>query len=161
MLYVKEKDGTYRIAKAADIRSEARRLKILKSDSVEGKTFSCPAEVFSFVRDCISGPEESFLIIFVDHANRIISHEIISAGVEDQTAVYPRKVVREALLRYATGVIVAHNHPTGNVQPSPADREVTRQLKAACEPLEIRLLDHMIVGSGSDTYFSFRGAGLI
>ncbi len=135
----------------------------LKSRAVNwGSTLACPKDVVEYLRALLANlPEEEFIAIFVDHANRIIRYETISQGVEDQTAVYPRKVMKRALALHATGIAVAHNHPTGNPQPSPADREVTRNLAAAAATLEIRLLDHIIIGRDQQSYFSFRENGLL
>jgi DNA repair protein RadC len=106
-------------------------------------------------------PEEQFRVIFFDNSNRILKDEILSEGIEDQTAVYPRKVVKRALMLNATGFIVVHNHPTGQLNPSNADRNITRALLAAAESLDLRLLDHIIVGREGKGYFSFRENGLL
>ncbi len=106
-------------------------------------------------------PEEQFRVIFFDNSNRILKDEILSEGIEDQTAVYPRKVVKRALMINATGFIVVHNHPTGQLNPSNADRNITRALLAAAESLDLRLLDHIIVGREGKGYFSFRENGLL
>jgi DNA repair protein RadC len=106
-------------------------------------------------------PEEQFRVIFFDNSNRIIKDEVLSHGIEDQTAVYPRKVVKRALLLNSTGIIVVHNHPTGQLTPSNADRNITRALVAAAESLDLRFLDHIIVGREGKGYFSFRENGLL
>ncbi len=106
-------------------------------------------------------PEEEFRVVFVDNANSIIRDEVISKGVENQTAVYPKQVIRRALALHATGIVVVHNHPTGQVHPSPADREITMALLEAAKALDIRLLDHLILGREGKGYFSFREEGLI
>jgi DNA repair protein RadC len=105
--------------------------------------------------------EEQFRVIFVDHANTILQDEVLSQGVEDQTAVYPKQVMRRALALHATGILVVHNHPSGLVNPSQADRDITRALKNAAQTLEIRLLDHLIIGREGKGYFSFRENGLL
>lgn len=106
-------------------------------------------------------PEEQLRVIFLDNSNRILKDEILSEGIEDQTAVYPRKVVKRALMLNATGIIVVHNHPTGQLTPSNADRNITKALVAAAESLDLRMLDHIIVGREGKGYFSFRENGLI
>jgi DNA repair protein RadC len=106
-------------------------------------------------------PEEQFRVIYVDNANRIIKDEVLSEGIEDQTAVYPRKIVRHAILNYATGVLVCHNHPTGQLRPSNADIAMTRLIHAACEALDVRFLDHLIIGTEDKGYFSFRENGML
>lgn len=105
--------------------------------------------------------EEEFRVVYVNHANQVIKDETLSKGTEDQTAVYPRQVMKRALALHATGLFVAHNHPTGLLRPSQADRDITRNLQAAAATLEIRFLDHVIIGREGTGYFSFRENGLI
>jgi len=105
--------------------------------------------------------EEQFRVVFVDHANAILKDEVLSLGIEDQTAVYPRQVMKRALALHATGIIVTHNHPTGNLSPSSADRKITQALIAAAATLDIRFLDHIIIGQEGKGYFSFREKGLL
>ncbi len=106
-------------------------------------------------------PEEQLRVIFVNNANRIIKDEVLSRGVEDQTAVFPRQIMKRAMALHATGIIVVHNHPTGQLRPSNADMVITRSLVAAADTLAIRMLDHVIVGSEEKGYFSFRENGLL
>ncbi len=106
-------------------------------------------------------PEEQLRVIFVNNANRIIKDEVLSRGVEDQTAVFPRQIMKRAMALHATGIIVVHNHPTGQLRPSNADLVITRSLVAAADALAIRMLDHVIVGSEEKGYFSFRENGLL
>ena len=106
-------------------------------------------------------PEEQFRVVFVDNSNAVLKDETLSKGIEDQTAVYPRKVMKRALSLHATGIIVAHNHPTGQLIPSTADKNITRALVNASEALDIRFLDHIILGREGKGYFSFRENGLI
>lgn len=106
-------------------------------------------------------PEEQLRVIFVNNLNRVIKDEVISSGTEDQTAVYPRKIMKRAMALHATGIIVVHNHPTGQLRPSNADINITRALAAAANTLDLRLLDHVIVGREEKGYFSFRENGLL
>ncbi len=106
-------------------------------------------------------PEEQLRVIFVNNANRIIRDEVLSRGVEDQTAVFPRQIMKRAMALHATGIIVVHNHPTGQLRPSNADLTITRSLVAAADTLAIRMLDHVIVGNEEKGYFSFRENGLL
>lgn len=101
---------------------------------------------------------EAFLVVFLDYQNKPIGKKIMSEGTEEQTAVYPRNVARECLKRHATRCIIAHNHPTGNTEPSQADRSITVEVKRALETLDISLLDHIIMGNG---FYSMRENGLI
>jgi DNA repair protein RadC len=96
---------------------------------------------------------ESFMVIFLNTKNRIIKHKILFRGTVDQTAVYPREIIKYALELSSSGIIIAHNHPSGNCIPSDEDKKITKQIKDAAEMMKIRLLDHIIVGRNK--YFSF------
>ena len=126
----------------------------------KGITVTSAAEVMPAIGKKIIGKVEQFFCLYLDNANRIIKASILSRGTDDQTAVYPREVAREMLRVHATGLIVAHNHPSGSNKPSPADIEITRKLKQCLDVFEFRFLDHVII-SGPTTYFSFRENGLI
>jgi len=102
---------------------------------------------------------EVFKVIFLDKANRVIGESDLFIGTIDEAAVHPREVVKAALDQSATAVILVHNHPSGRVEPSPEDRRLTDKIKAACETVSIKVLDHIIVGDNQ--HFSFREAGLI
>ncbi len=103
---------------------------------------------------------EIFVAVFLDSKNGVIDLEELFAGTANVTAVYPREVMRKALLKNATALICAHNHPSGSLEPSEADRLITRQLIQASELLGIRMLDHIIIGGPSE-YFSFSENGLM
>ncbi|WP_294947813.1 DNA repair protein RadC [Sulfurivirga sp.] len=112
----------------------------------QGETFSRPEAVAGFLRHLFDGSErELFVVLHLDNAHRLLAHETLFTGTLTETAVYPREVARQALLRNAAAIIVAHNHPSGSVTPSTADRHITRRLNAALALLDIRLLDHFIV----------------
>lgn len=120
------------------------------------------ADLVTFLKGSMANlHEEEFRVVYVNHANQVIKDETLSKGTEDQTAVYPRKVMKRALDLHATGIFVAHNHPTGLLRPSQADRDITRNLQTAAETLGIRFLDHLIIGREGTGYFSFRENGLI
>jgi DNA repair protein RadC len=102
---------------------------------------------------------EQFRILFLDRKNNLISDELQQRGTVDHIPVYPREVIKRALLLNASAVIVAHNHPTGDPTPSRDDVEMTRRLKVALDALEVELHDHIIIGHGKHT--SFRSAGLL
>lgn len=123
---------------------------------------SSGSELINYLGNAMENlPEEQLRVIFLNNANRIIKDEVLSDGVEDQTAVYPRKIMKRAMALHATGVIVVHNHPTGQLRPSNADLVITRSLVAAADALAIRMLDHVIVGREEKGYFSFRENGLL
>lgn len=100
---------------------------------------------------------ELFCCLYLDNRHRVLQFNEMFRGTIDGTSVYPREVVKEALLVNAAAVILAHNHPSGVAEPSQADERITRRLKAALELVDIRLLDHLIVGDGTTTSLASRG----
>ena len=100
---------------------------------------------------------ELFCCLYLDNRHRVLRFDELFRGTVDGTSVYPREVVKEALGVNAAAVILAHNHPSGVAEPSQADERITQRLKAALELVDIRLLDHLIVGSGPATSLAKRG----
>ena len=103
--------------------------------------------------------KEFFKVIYLDNGNAILSIEELSHGTIDQTHIYPREIIKKAFEIHARALIVVHNHPSGNFQPSHYDREVTRKLILACEAVDIKILDHLIISP--EGYFSFQREGLM
>lgn len=102
---------------------------------------------------------EVFGCLFLDNQHRVIAWEELFRGTIDSASVYPREVVKRALFHHAAAVIFAHNHPSGITEPSQADRQITQRLRQALELLDIRVLDHFIIGDQSP--YSFAEHGLI
>ena len=102
---------------------------------------------------------ERFKVIFLDPKNQVIEEKTLFEGTVDSSAVYPREVIRDALRYEASALIFAHNHPSGDPEPSLCDREVTRDLVFAARVVQIKVLDHIVVGANH--YFSFADQGLI
>ena len=102
-------------------------------------------------------PYEVFGCLYLDTKHRPISFEELFRGTIDGASVYPREIVRTVLEYNAAAVIVAHNHPSGVAEPSSADQSLTRRLKAALALVDVRLIDHIIVGDGAAVSFSERG----
>jgi len=100
---------------------------------------------------------EAFYILFLDNQNRVIGDEILFEGTIDAASVYPREVVKRALHHNAAAVILAHNHPSGVAEPSQSDRRITRRLADALALVDIRVLDHFVVGDGEIVSFAERG----
>ena len=96
---------------------------------------------------------EVFMVIFLDNQNRLIRTEKMFFGTINQASVHPREVIKAALKCNAAAIIIAHNHPSGECTPSDADRHLTRRIELACDLVDIRFVDHIIVGKGD--YFSF------
>ena len=100
------------------------------------------------------------MVLWLDAQLRLIASEILFRGTLTQTSVYPREVVRQALFHNAAGVILAHNHPSGTREPSPADQDLTERLRTALALVDVRVYDHVIVPNGSRAY-SFAEQGLL
>ncbi|EID7760918.1 RadC family protein [Vibrio parahaemolyticus] len=100
---------------------------------------------------------EAFYILFLDNQHRVIKDEILFEGTLDAASVYPREVVKRALHHNAAALILAHNHPSGVAEPSQADRRITRRLIDALALVDIRILDHFVIGDGESVSFAERG----
>ena len=102
---------------------------------------------------------EQFRILFLDRKSILIADEVQQKGTVDHTPVYPREVVKRALDLGASGIIMVHNHPSGDPTPSTADIDMTRQVATAAKALGISLHDHIVVGRGGNA--SFKSLGLL
>ncbi|TXH66952.1 MAG: JAB domain-containing protein [Lysobacteraceae bacterium] len=102
-------------------------------------------------------PHEVFAALFLDTRHRAIAFEELFRGTVDGAEVHPREVVRRALAHNAAALIVGHNHPSGNGEPSAADRAITARLKQALSLVEVRLLDHFVIGDGLPVSLAARG----
>ncbi len=103
---------------------------------------------------------EVFAAIFLDASHAIIDTQVVARGTVSSNTVYPRELVKLALEHNAAAMVVAHNHPSGKLQPSPQDHKLTRTLYQACAFMNIRLLDHLIIGQSEKTY-SFADNGIM
>jgi DNA repair protein RadC len=123
-----------------------------------GESIRSPADTEGFLKARMRDLDhELFCCLFLDNRHRVLSFNELFRGTIDGTSVYPREVVKEALAVNAAAVILAHNHPSGVAEPSQADERITRRLKSALELVDIRLLDHLIVGDGRTTSLASRG----
>lgn len=129
-------------------------------ESVKRNDALCsPAQTRAFLSAQLSDfPHEVFAVLFLDNRNRIVSFDKMFNGTIDGASVYPREVVRSAINHNAAAVIFAHNHPSGVAEPSHADEVITRRLKEALALVDVRVLDHFVVG---DTIVSFAERGLL
>lgn len=100
---------------------------------------------------------EVFAAVLLDSQHRVIAYEELAHGTIDSASVYPREVVKAALRHRAAAAIFAHNHPSGVAEPSAADRALTERLKAALALVDVRVLDHFVIGDGEPTSFAERG----
>jgi DNA repair protein RadC len=104
--------------------------------------------------------KEVFTVIFMDAAHAIINTEIIAEGTLTTNTIYPRELVKKALDQHAAALVIAHNHPSGSLEPSSDDLRLTRHLFAACRLVNVNLLDHLIIGESAIPY-SFADHGLM
>ncbi|MBP9058789.1 MAG: DNA repair protein RadC [Rhodoferax sp.] len=123
----------------------------------EGSKIETPADLLPHVRHYADRKQEHFLCASINGANEILNIRVVSIGLIDRSPVHPREVFADALADRAAAIIVAHNHPSGGVEPSHSDINITAQLKAAGVILGIELLDHIIFNRSG--YFSFLEAG--
>lgn len=115
----------------------------------EREAFQTPGAVKQFLQLHLAHKNhEVFAVLFLDNQNRMLAIEELFRGTLSQTSVYPREVVLRALHHHSAAVVLAHNHPSGSVQPSRADEHLTQNLKASLALVDVRVLDHIIVGDG-------------
>jgi len=123
-----------------------------------GDVMTSPGKVRTFLRFSLAHQErEQFIVIFLDNQNRVLDVDTVFMGTLNQTVVYSREVVKAALQRNAAGVILAHNHPSGMPEPSKMDEKLTQDLKAALATVDIRVLDHLVIGGEQIVSFAEKG----
>lgn len=117
-------------------------------------------EVFDYLYHTLRDvKKEKFKVLFLDSKNQILEEKTVFEGTVDSSIVYPREIMEEALKSNASSLIFVHNHPSGDPDPSASDREITRELVFAASVMQIKVLDHIIIGN--NRYFSFADEGLI
>ncbi|WP_290648417.1 DNA repair protein RadC [Aquisalimonas sp.] len=130
----------------------------LAADLERGDALTSPRATREFLQSRLRHQQrEIFACLFLDNRHRVLGFEELFQGTVDSAAVYPREVARRALAYNAAAVIAAHNHPSGVAEPSRADEQITRRLKEALGLVDIRLLDHFVVGDGDPVSFAERG----
>lgn len=110
------------------------------------RQISSPGDIYPLVRHYATRMQEHFLSVCLNGAHEVLSVDVCSIGLVNRTLVHPREVFTEAIRQRATAVVVAHNHPSGNLEPSIEDQDVTRRLRQAGDLLGIKVLDHLIFG---------------
>jgi len=148
--------GTAKYAQLQAVLEMGRRH--LSASMKEGDLLTTP----DLVRHYLSAqlrhqPHEIFAILFLDNQHRLIAYDELFYGTIDGASVYPREVVKKALARNSSAVILAHNHPSGLAEPSQADQRITRRLQDALSLVDIRVIDHMVVGDKEVVSFAERG----
>ena len=130
----------------------------LRATLQRGDALSNPADTRAYLNARLRGyGHEVFACLFLDNRHRVIHYEELFHGTLDGTSVHPREVVKQALAHNAAALILAHNHPSGVAEPSRADEHLTQRLKEALALVEIRVLDHIVVGDGICVSFAERG----
>lgn len=123
-----------------------------------GECLTSPEQTKLYLLSCLRHKtREVFDVLFLDNQHRIITHEHLFEGTIDSASVYPREVVKRSLELNAAALILAHNHPSGIAEPSQADRRITRRLIDALFLVDIRVLDHFVIGDGEVVSFAERG----
>jgi DNA repair protein RadC len=155
-LFVSEQPGHFRAALAGEVIAHARAL--MAQQVRRGVEMTSVSVVRDYLRLNMGLLEhEVFVVIFLDAQLRLIEVQPMFRGTVVQTAVYPREVVKAALLVNAASVLVAHNHPSGVAEPSRADEVLTTALKSALSLVDVRLLDHLVVSASEVVSLAERG----
>ena len=118
-----------------------------------------PEQVYEEFKELANADQESLWILGLNAKNKVMCKEMISLGSLDSAVVYPKVIFKRLLMTDSSSVIMVHNHPSGIPEPSADDIRLTTVVKEGCKLMEMKLLDHLIVGEGK--YFSFRGKNLI
>lgn len=130
----------------------------LAEDLQRGPALTNPGDSGDYLRARLRHlPYEVFTCLYLDNRHRVLAFEELFRGTIDGASVHPREVVRACLERNAAAVIFAHNHPSGVAEPSAADRAITRELRDALQLVGVRVLDHLVVGSGAPVSMASRG----
>jgi DNA repair protein RadC len=154
-LYVRDA-ADYRPATFEEILDAGRRA--LSQRLRRGSSLSSPALVRDHLQLALATKEhEVFCLMLLDTRHRLLAMIEMFRGTIDGTSVHPREVVKEALRHNAAAIILVHNHPSGVAEPSQADERITRRLKDALSLIDVRVLDHLIVGADNVTSLAERG----
>lgn len=149
---------THRPVNADDILAMANR--IIRQKLARGRAITSPSEAAAFLPAQLAALEhETFWGLFLDNQHHILAFEMLFTGTIDGASVYPREVVKRSLQLNAAAVIFAHNHPSGTAEPSQSDRAITQKLKDALALIDVKVLDHFVVGG--DTVTSLAELGVL
>lgn len=151
--------GTYHVTSPVtetDIITMAKRF--ARRKLAKGRKITQPSQAFEHLQLLLQDYEhEVFSVLFLDSQHRVIRFEELFRGTIDAASVYPREVLKAALAYNAAAVILVHNHPSGDPEPSDADRRITEQLKEMLKLVEIRVIDHIVVGGDQTVSLAERG----
>jgi len=158
--FVRDEGGRYHTppggVEEQRILDEADR--ILRSRYRRGRVLRNPVDAREMFRLRMAElKHEVFAVLFLDARHRVIAYEELFRGTIDGASVHPREVARRALETNAAAVVFAHNHPSGNPEPSEVDKSLTKRLRGALGLIEVRVLDHIVVGAEGAVSFAERG----
>jgi DNA repair protein RadC len=157
-LYVKDDDGVSLEATTNEVMNGARRK--LRRKFRKGKAIRSPSDTEEFmIAELATEPHEIFCCLYLSNRHHVIAFDRAFHGTIDGTSMYPRVIVKRALELNSAAVIFAHQHPSGIAEPSQADERITQRLKSALELVDIRVLDHLVIGG--DTVVSLASRGLL
>ncbi|MDI6787763.1 MAG: DNA repair protein RadC, partial [Planctomycetota bacterium] len=140
---------------AREITQEFLKDKVIKKEFCKSSK-----DVFNYLYSVMSGlKKEVFKVIFLDGKNRILDIEDLFEGTLNKSAVYPREIMKQAIKNNASALVFVHNHPTGDPEPSQSDKDITKDLVSAGRLMDIKVLDHIIIGN--NCYYSFADNKLI
>jgi len=126
-----------------------------------GNKITTPEDIYATCGDLADLAQESFHVLTMDAKNHLISRNMITLGLVSASLVHPREVFRQSIIDGASGIVLIHNHPTGDPTPSAEDIRVTQQLCKAGKILDINILDHVIIGRGKTPFCSLRESGIV
>ncbi|MGM5488111.1 MAG: RadC family protein [Nanobdellota archaeon] len=140
--------------KALQLQSIGELARRIRTARLQEAPITCARDVYKRMAPSVAGlTKEHFIVLHLNAKNQIVKEETVSIGTLTASIIHPREIFRSAIKENANGIILVHNHPSGNPQPSDEDRIATKQLKQAADIIKIPILDHVIIGH--ETYFSF------
>lgn len=126
-----------------------------------GKSIRTPKDTYNVCKDLENCAQESFQTILLNTKNHMINRVLVTLGLVDSSLVHPREVFRTAIQNSASAIVLVHNHPSGDPTPSAEDIQITRKLVEAGRILDIKVLDHVVIGRGDTAFLSLRESGLV
>jgi DNA repair protein RadC len=156
--FVQDKHGKYMMTRPMDERELFNHVAAILETRMTGVELTNPTAAADFLRLRLAPLEhEVFGCLFLDTRHRVLAFEVMFRGTIDSATVHPREVVKAALTRNAAAVILSHNHPSGFAEPSSADGAITRRLVEALALVDVRVLDHIVVGTEGTVSMAARG----
>jgi DNA repair protein RadC len=156
---IKNQDGKYRIPKGVCKELLYQLvIELYEEDFKRDVQFSNPNHAKQYLHLKLAHLEhETFSLVYLDNQHQVIAIEELFAGTIDAAAVYPREIVKRCLEVNAAAIVLCHNHPSGIPEPSNADKTITKQIKNALDTVDIRIIDHIVIGGAKSTSFAERG----